>query len=225
MNRPRVRFDNKASMTSLILSAMILILQVVDDDPPEGSPFSQADLPLYAKALKDSTLGGSPQIVSFGALWKDPAAFTGKRIRIHAKVELEFRQGASGAFPPLCETWAFDARGNPYCLVWPLEERKSKSIEPGSEVDFEGVLVRLIEYESREGSRLAPLIVGAARPVLENSRRGKGFKAAEKAVGWTLAGVLGLFAFLIILTRHITKNQSVRNDEWLDGQNDPRFSS
>jgi hypothetical protein len=130
----------------------------------DSSAVSLADLPAYRAALDGKPVGTAVS-ASFRDLWERPDAFAGKRVRIEARVVRRFHQGKVGTFPPLVESWATTSAGDPLCLVYPSASTQ-KGDGPGAFVQFEGAYLRRVTYQGGDGERLAPLIVGAAPPVI-----------------------------------------------------------
>lgn len=141
-----------------VLGAVVLIAAVDDD-----ARLSLSDLVPYRAALEKPAAGTATR-VTFRALWDDPEAYRGKRVRIEGKVARRFTQGAFGTFPALVELWAVSPSGDPFCLVFPAS--KASDAIPGAAIAFEGTYLKRLRYRGADADRLAPLIVGDHAPTV-----------------------------------------------------------
>ncbi|MGE3819617.1 MAG: hypothetical protein AB7I30_09295 [Isosphaeraceae bacterium] len=177
----------------MILSAVLhtLVLAATAQEPPrttdptalpppverperDAESLNLADLASYRAALEGRS-SGEVIPASFREIWEAPERFQGKRVQVEGRVLRRFRQGAFGTFPPLVEAWALNVSGDPFCLVFPDPNPATapKSFEndaaPGALVQFEGVFLRQIRYQSEDVPRLAPLIVGDRPPTVTSA--------------------------------------------------------
>jgi hypothetical protein len=127
-----------------------------------------ADLAGYRAALSgkatadDATADDPPVAVRFRDLWERPDAHRGRRVAVEGRVYRIFRQELVGSFPALAEVWITSSSGDPFCLVAP---RDGPIPEPGRDVRFTGIFLKMVRYAASDGARLAPLIVGDRPPI------------------------------------------------------------
>ncbi len=166
-----------------------------DDDPETSHQLSLTDLAGYAAALSGKPTAEAaretdpPFRVKFKDLWNRPDRFRGRRVTVEGRVMRIFRQGPLGSFPALAEAWITSPAGDPFCVVFPqdgsngqkeavpgdpasvrAEEEKGAQNNGGMPaqgrvVHFTGTFLKMVRYTGADTNRLAPLIVGDARPV------------------------------------------------------------
>jgi hypothetical protein len=138
--------------------------QSPEDGPHTG--LGLADMAAYRAALSGeaATRTHSEQpvpAVTFRELWDHPETWSGRRVRVRAKVSRIFRQDAVGGFPALAEAWLSTPAGDLFCTVFPT----ASVPDLGQTVDFTGTYLRTIRYAGGDQPRLAPWIVGDRPPV------------------------------------------------------------
>jgi hypothetical protein len=177
-----------------------------------------ADLSAYRAALLEHTGAPSgsepPRAVGFRELWDHPRTYQGRRVQVQGRLVRRFRQGAFGTFPPLEEAWIFSPAGDPFCLVFPAAASAPKTkTDPEAQVQFAGTFLKLLEYQGRDGPRLAPLIVGPAPPAAvvpaaaRTSRpdRGAGTTQAPRWLEGTIALTLAIVAAGVLASQHLRR--------------------
>lgn len=190
------------AMGALSLLLVLSRLGAGGDDNAKGS-LNLSDWPAYHRALSRA-IKGPVRPVSFRALWDHPERYRGEPVKVEGAVEREFRQEPIGDFPALVETWIFDRSGNPICIVRPAPKRVFFR-EPGTRVEFEGVFLKLLEYRTSQGVRLAPLIVGPGEP-REIDPVGFGLPAInERMLAFAFAGVLTLSVAAVLLRQYLNR--------------------
>lgn len=172
------------------------------------------DNPAYAELLKRSRLtsavelaGESRRDVPFPELIQRPTRYRGLPIHVEGTAYQILRvEDVPRELSPqghLYEAWVVARRGPkyPYCLIF---EHPPDGLPGGTDlhefVGFDGYFLKLLAYESGDGPRFAPMLVGRLgwTPGASGSDR--------DAPGWTIAGlpwwmpVLGLL-MLISLAR------------------------
>lgn len=175
----------------------------------EDAGLSTADLAPYRAALA-GTPGGPAVAVTFRDLWDHPERYQGRRIRVEGRAVRRFRQGATGTFPPLVETWAVSPAGDPFCLVFPDSGPVAVGPDPapGASVRFEGVFLRRLRYQGGDAARLAPWIVGHRPPVVTApappvAKAGvPGSRGSLSRVEWTIGLLAAGFVALALARQH-----------------------
>jgi hypothetical protein len=190
----RVRSMVGVALMPMLLAAECLAW-CGDDDQETSHQLSLTDLAGYSAALsgKPTALGAKqtdpPSRVKFKDLWNRPDRFRGRRVTVEGRVMRIFRQGPVGSFPALAEVWITSPAGDPFCVVCPqgasndqkqagpgdlasvpAEESKGEHEDgrmpaQGRVVHFTGTFLKMVRYAGADTNRLAPLIVGDARPV------------------------------------------------------------
>jgi hypothetical protein len=179
----------RSGRSLVVATVLALVCSVVSfaDDSESPQQLTLADLAAYRAALsgkatgENATTSDLPVPVRFHDLWDRPAAFRGRRVTVHGRVERIFRQGPIGSFPALAEVWIVSPAGDPFCLIAPHESRidissvtdrgledhaaSTPSPEPGQTVQFTGTFLKLVRYSGGDGPRLAPLVVGDHSPL------------------------------------------------------------
>jgi len=206
---PNLRF--KATRMVPVVLALGFYSRSFADDSETHHQLTLADLASYRAALSgkataaDAKADDLPARVGFKDLWNRPDAFRGRHVTVQGRVERIFRQGPVGSFPPLAEVWITSPAGDPICLVVPQEGRTgilsltdhgqedratSRPIpELGRTIGFTGTFLKLVGYAAKDGTRLAPLVVGN-RPLVPISREADGIRsppADHRATGGGLA--------------------------------------
>jgi hypothetical protein len=185
------------------------------------SALTVADLAAYRAALSLSERNGAPSqserpsAVGFRELWDHPRTYQGHRVQVQGRLVRRFRQGAFGTFPPLEEAWIFSPGGDPFCLVFPAAETEPKMKNADSEapVRFAGTFLKLLEYQARDGPRLAPLIVGPTPPravVPAASRtmepdQSAGRSSSPRWLEGTIALALALLVAVVLVSQHLRR--------------------
>jgi len=182
---PGLRF--KATLMVPVVLALGCYLRSFADDSDPPQQLTLADLAGYRAALSgnaitdDAKAADPPAPVSFKDLLNRPNAFSGRRVTVQGRVERIFRQGPVGSFPPLAEIWITSPAGDPFCLVVPQkggtgilsltthgqEGRATAQPIPelGRMIRFTGTFLKLVGYAAKDGTCLAPLVVGHRPPV------------------------------------------------------------
>jgi hypothetical protein len=158
----------------------------------EVTAVSIADYSEYRAALADVSRGPAPP-VSFHDLWNAPDHYRGGRVEVVGRVARRFRQPAVGEFPALAEVWIVDDPGNPTCLVFPAGDDAATA--PGRNVRFTGTFLRLIRYDAQDSARLAPLIVGAGAPLVDEIEISPTMSSGS--VDWAVG--LGLLVLVLVI--------------------------
>ncbi len=131
-------------------------------------PLDLTDLPALRAALEDRPVSVPPVIASFHDLWDDPKAFMGRPVIVEGRVVRLFHQGPVGEFPAMVEIWLATPAGDVLCATCPEHTPTDPNDTPipkiGQQVEFIGTCFRKIAYSARDGSRLAPLVVGSRAP-------------------------------------------------------------
>jgi len=166
------------------------------DDLDTTHKLTLADLAGYRAALSGQPTADNanaidpPKQVHFRDLWDHSDTFRGRRVIVQGRVERIFRQAAVGSFPPLVEVWLTSPAGDPFCVVFPPQERTAGNDEReaatrrdktavslnrrnmplstpdvGRTVRFTGTFLKMVSYAASDGKRLAPLLVGEQPPL------------------------------------------------------------
>jgi len=239
---PRLHF--KTTLMVAVVLALVSYSRSFADDSETFQQLTLADLAGYraalsSKAIADDTKADDPPArVGFRDLWNRPSAFRGRRVTVQGRVARIFRQGPVGSFPPLAEVWITSPAGDPFCLVVPQyggmgilsmrdQGQKGRATpqpipELGRTIRFTGTFLKLVGYAARDGTRLAPLVVGNHPPVaIPNEVDGVRSRAADlrstggsvpndsldryawSPVNWVLGLALAVLAAGVITWHHL----------------------
>jgi hypothetical protein len=171
-------------------------------------PLGLADYAAYRTALEPPKSEGEPaRSATFHDLWDPPGEFQGRRVAVAGRVERVFHQGPVGQFPALAEVWVASTATDPLCLAFP-ESAENRAPKPGDSVRFEGTFLRKIRYQGGDVDRLAPLIVGAAPPRVDQPAPAP---SPQVVSGSPFEGVLllivGAGVLLMLLVGHLLRHK------------------
>ena len=173
----------------------LIAASLLGDLPP-------ADLPAYRAALIP-TPNAAATLVSFRDLWDRPEAWRGRPVAIRGQVVRGFSAPASGSLPARFEVWIATDVDDLVCAVYPAGS--APETPSNRRVAFSGTSLGRIGYDSGDGPRLAPLIVGPSPPgVLPNQTiaTSRGFGSP---IDWTLAAIA--VAFLIFMMARVRRRR------------------
>jgi hypothetical protein len=182
-----------------MMGVQLAICLVVVGTDPRGIVLG--DLPTYLEALQQRPAAPGER-VSFRAAWEREEAYRGRCVLVEGRAARMFEAGSSGRFPAVVEVWIVDEGGYPWCVVFPREAVPGEWDRwRGSRVRFEGTFLKLVDYESGDGRRRAPVVAGPAGPQVLGSGRGGATGAAGEPWRWDLiVGVVaGLFVVLLLV--------------------------
>jgi hypothetical protein len=188
--------------------ALIAACWAIPTYAQDDGPLGLADYAAYRAALDSPKSEGEPaRSATFRDLWDRLGEFQGRRVAVAGRVERVFHQGPIGQFPALAEVWIANAATDPLCLAFP-ESGESRAPRPGDSVQFEGTYLRKIRYHGGDVDRLAPLIVGAAPPRVDQPAP---TPAPQAVSGSPFEGVLllivGAGVLLMLLVGHVLRHK------------------
>lgn len=135
-----------------------------------AGPLDLTDLPALRQAIEDEPPRVPPVIATFRELWDDSKALLGRPVIVEGRVVRLFHQGPVGEFPALVEIWLATPAGDVLCATCPEHTPTDPNATPipqiGQWVEFIGTYFRKIGYPARDGTRIAPLVVGSRAPVV-----------------------------------------------------------
>jgi hypothetical protein len=169
----------------------------------QGAGLSPDQLVEYAQALSSDSAATANE-ASFRELWDNSAGMRGRRVAISGRVVAAFRAPAAGRLPPRRELW-LQVGQNLVCGVAPDQESE---IAVGVSARIEGTSLGLLRYQSRQGLRQAPLIVGpTVRFISQGPHRepGSPWDATNGLVALLLGGVV-----VVGLCRAFTRKPRLR---------------
>lgn len=174
----------------------------VDVSTPAAKAIGLTELESYHEALQAAPKGPAPP-VRFEQLWLDGPLWEGRDVTIEGRVVRQFRQPAVGSFPPLVEVWIASTTGNLTCGVFP--DRGPIPTRAGA-IRLTGRYLWRIRYESADGPREAPLLVGAEpATAVADPPRATLPRAGAHRIDWEVAVGLLLFVTLVLGVQHFRR--------------------
>jgi hypothetical protein len=125
----------------------------------------------------------------------------------------QFHQPAKGTFPAVVEAWAVAPSGDLYCFVYPEPAVRVMPAQ-NETARFRGIFLKRLRYQSGDGDRLAPLIVGNAPPLrgkpapLPADSPGAGSQT-EWVIGLALGGLVAIVLAIQYLRRPMRRTLDI----------------
>jgi hypothetical protein len=172
---------------------------------PDDTPLALADLPAYRDALEAKTRDPARPL-QFRDLWDHPEAFRGQYVEVEGRIVRRFHQPAKGTFPAIVEAWAVAPSGDLLCLVYP--EPAVQVVPAQNQITrFRGTFLKRLRYQSADGDRLAPLIVGSAPPMagINPPARSLELPGWSMQTDWVLGLAMGSLVALVLAFQHLRR--------------------
>lgn len=175
-------------ISKCLVAAWILPFMIAFDVPV-------ARISGYKAALTETPTGRAVP-VRFRDLWDRPKAYEGRRVQVEGRLMRQFSGPSAGELPERVESWIATESGDLICLVSLASSQRENPGPHSTPLQFDGTFLGLIDYESGDVTRRAPLVVGPTQP--RRVSRGQIVTQRTSLADWLLAAACLIFVVMML---------------------------